>query len=171
MFGTSATHAAALYAIWGPEETRSFYSQMKDQGVRVLDGNSVVRDLVARGQLAFGLTDTDDACVAVMRGDPVSIVFPDGNDDLGTLTIPGTVAVIAGGPNPVEARTLMDFLVSEEVERMLIESGWSHIPLRPLDIDVECVDTSSLHRMEVSLTEVYSHLELIKTELGEIFIR
>ncbi|MCJ7625881.1 MAG: extracellular solute-binding protein [Anaerolineaceae bacterium] len=172
LFGTSASHAAALYAAWGGEAAVSYFSQLKDQGVRILDGNSVVRDLVARGQLAFGLSDTDDACAAIKRGDPLAIVFPDQEDDaLGTLIIPGTVAMVAGGPNPEQARALIDFLVSIETERMLVESGWSHIPMRPLGIDFECVDASGVRGMDVSLAEVYSQLERVKSELAEIFIR
>jgi iron(III) transport system substrate-binding protein len=77
MFGTAATHAAALYSYLGSEKARDFFSTMSERQVRVVDGNSVVRDLVADGQLAFGLTDTDDACGAVEMGKPVVIIVPD----------------------------------------------------------------------------------------------
>jgi hypothetical protein len=33
--------------------------------VRIVDGNSVVRDLVARGEVKTGLTDTDGVNVAI----------------------------------------------------------------------------------------------------------
>ncbi len=54
---------------------------------------------MADGQLAFGLTDTDDACGAVDRGSPVVIIVPDQKPgEMGTLVIPNTVAMIAGAP-------------------------------------------------------------------------
>ena len=42
------------------------------------DGNSVVRDLVARGEVNVGLTDTDDVNVAIEDGQPIAMVLPEG---------------------------------------------------------------------------------------------
>ena len=66
LFGSTATHAAALAAQWGEDETMRFFEKLKTKGVRFVGGNSVVRDLVASGQIPMGLTDTDDACVAIL---------------------------------------------------------------------------------------------------------
>ncbi len=172
MFGTTATHAAALYAELGTEEARAYYQALKDRGIRIVDGNSVVRDQVAGGQLAFGMTDTDDACGAIERGAPVAIVFPDqGEGELGTLVIPNTVALVAGAPHPNEGKALIDFLLSTEVEAGLIESGWFHVALRPLDVAPGCVDATDVRGMSVSLREIAGEIEPAKTELGDIFVR
>lgn len=172
MFGTTATQAAALYADLGPEAARAYFQGLQDRGVRVVDGNSVVRDMVADGQLAFGLTDTDDACSAVERGDPVVIVFPDQDEgDLGTLVIPNTAALIAGGPHPDEGRAFIDYIVSVETEARLVEIGWSHVPLRPVDVEIGCLDATDVRAMEVSLDQVYRELARSQQELGEMFVR
>jgi len=123
LFGTSATHMAALYAAWGPERARAYFAALSASGARVLDGNSVVRDLVARGELAVGLTDTDDAQVALDLGAPVKVVYPDEGDG-GTFFIPSTVAVVAGGPHPESGRLLADFLVSADSERALTRANF-----------------------------------------------
>jgi iron(III) transport system substrate-binding protein len=138
----------------------------------VLDGNSVVRDLVVRGELSFGLTDTDDACSAYLKGDPVVIIFPDqGKGELGTLVIPGSIALIRYAPHPQEGRLLLDYLVSEKVEKKLIESGWSHIPLHDADMETTCVSTGNLRAMEVNMPAVFQELERAKTDLTTLFIR
>lgn len=49
LFGTSATHAAALYAAWGRPAALDYFNALQARGVRVVDGNSVVRDMVANG--------------------------------------------------------------------------------------------------------------------------
>lgn len=121
LFGTSATHMAALYAAWGPARARAFYAALADGRARVLPGNSTVRDLVARGELAAGLTDTDDAQGALDAGAPVKLVFPD-EEAGGTFFIPCAVTVVAGGPHPEAARALADFLASSEAERSLIDA-------------------------------------------------
>ena len=57
------------------------------------------------GQIAFGLTDTDDAMGEIDAGSPVVIIYPDRQPDgLGTLFIPNTLAVIKGSPIPKRPR-------------------------------------------------------------------
>ncbi len=171
LFGTTATHAAALYATWGPERAREYFQQLADRGVRVVDGNSVVRDLVVSGQLAFGLTDTDDACVALKRGDPVAIALPD-QDDLGTLVIPSTVALIAGAPHPEQGWALLDYLLTREVEQALMEAGFSQIPLHEWIQSADpCLSIEQIRGMDVDYGEVYRHFDTIQAELREVFLR
>lgn len=130
LFGTTATHGAALFALWGADEAKDFFEALLQNDVAILPGNSTVRDLVARGEYAFGLTDTDDANGAVLDGFPVEWVFPDqAEDGLGTLLIPNTVALIDGAPHPDEARQLIDFLLSAETEEALAQSRALQIPL------------------------------------------
>ena len=182
MFGTSATHAAALYAAWGPERAKSWYAQLKSRGVRVVDGNSVVRDLVASGQLAMGLTDTDDACGALEKGAPVDLVFLDqAETGVGTLVIPGTVALVAGAPHSREARALVDFLTGKEVEEELVALGWSQMPLRSVGIQAKCGKGTAgqasarllgqVKGMAVSPADIYRQLELAKRELNDLLTR
>ncbi|MBI2839520.1 MAG: ABC transporter substrate-binding protein [Acidobacteria bacterium] len=172
MFGTSATQAAALYAAIGPEAARDFYRKLHARGARVVDGNSVVRDLVASGQLSIGLTDTDDACGAVRDGAPVEIVIPDQSPDgIGTLVIPGTVALIAGAPHPAMGRLLIDFIGSREVEGKLIAAGWSDIPLRKTDTAPACLAESRVKGMAVRLEDVFRQIEIAKHDMTEIFVR
>ncbi len=172
LFGTTATQAAALYASLGADKGKQYFEEIQSLGVKVVNGNSVVRDMVVSGQLMFGLTDTDDACAAIDRGDPVDVVFPDQHDyQIGNLIIPGTVALVEGGPNPDEAGVLMDFLLSEGVEIMLIESGWSHVSLRGTVVENNCFDTTSIKGMDVSLEEIHAMMEQSSTELAEIFVR
>lgn len=164
LFGTTATHAAALYAALQPGEARAYFEALRDQGVRVLDGNSVVRDMVANGDLAAGLTDTDDAYVAVRQGKPVEIVFPD-QEGLGTLLIPNTIALVAGAPHSKQGQALIDFLLSQEVENLLIEREFLYASVRSVH------DHSDLVRMDVSWAEVAGQIDQAKSDMKEIFLR
>ena len=130
LFGTTATHAACLFAVWGDERAEQFFRRLKENKVSDLSGNKQVAQAVGSGQLAFGLTDTDDALVEIDGGMPVAIVYPDqGEDGLGTLLIPNTLAIIQGGPNPQRARRLVDYLLSPEVEARLAAGASGQIPL------------------------------------------
>ncbi len=172
LFGTTATHAAALYALWGPEEAHEYYQAVHDRGIRIVDGNSVVRDLVAAGDLVFGMTDTDDGCGALERGSPVALVIPDQEaGEIGTLVTPNTVALVAGGPNPDEGRALVDYLLSVDVEAMLVEAGFFQVAQRAVEAQSDCLDVSDVHTIDVSLSDIAANIEQAKTELGEIFVR
>jgi iron(III) transport system substrate-binding protein len=172
LFGTTATHAAALYAYRGREAGRAYFEALAERDVRVVDGNSVVRDMVADGRLAFGLTDTDDACSAVERDAPVRIILPDqGPGQMGTLIIPNTVALIAGGPNPEHGQRLIDYLLSDAVAEDLIASGWSHIAPGHATLTADCLQATSIRGMDVTLTEVYDQMEPAKADMTTIFVR
>lgn len=170
LFGTTATQAAAIYATLGHEKGRDYYNQLHARGVRVVDGNSVVRDLVADGQVRVGLTDSDDASGAVRDGRPVAIIYPD-QDSMGTLIIPGTVSLIANAPHQAEAKALVDYLVSVEVEQKLISSGFCQIPLRPAEVKAEGVPAAGIKGTTVGFREVYSIMNEVKADLAEIFVR
>ena len=68
LFGTTATHAACLFAAWGDEKAKDFFKQLKANDVQILSGNKQVALAVGGGQLAFGITDTDDAIIELEKG-------------------------------------------------------------------------------------------------------
>jgi iron(III) transport system substrate-binding protein len=130
LFGTTATHAACLFAAWGDEKAKQFFNDLKSNGVKIYSGNKGVAQAVGRGEIAFGMTDTDDATGEVTAGSPVAIVYPDREkDQLGTLFIPNTVAVIKGAPHAEAAEALENHLLSPEVEDALAAGEGVQIPL------------------------------------------
>jgi iron(III) transport system substrate-binding protein len=128
-FGSTSFHVAAIYAELGDDRADDFFKQLKANGVRVVDGNSVVRDMVARGEVKVGLTDTDDVNVAIEDKQPVAMALPD-SDGMGVPVMPNMVSLIAGAPHAEAGRKLIDYLLSGEVERMLAHSDAVQIPLR-----------------------------------------
>jgi iron(III) transport system substrate-binding protein len=127
-FGSTSFHVAALYALAGDEKMDDFFRRLKANAVKVVDGNSVVRDLVARGEVKIGLTDTDDVNVAIEDGQPIAMVLPDAAG-LGVPMMPNMLSLIADAPHPEEGRKLIDYLLSPDVERQLAQSEAVQIPL------------------------------------------
>jgi iron(III) transport system substrate-binding protein len=125
LFGTTATHAASLAASMGEQEALSLLEGLAKRA-RVVDGNSMVRDLVADGSVTSGLTDSDDACGARERGSKAIIIPLAGVEG---LLIPGTVAKVKGGPNADEAEAFVDWLLKPETEKRLVELGAAQITL------------------------------------------
>ena len=127
-FGSTSFHVAALYAEVGDERADDFFRKLKANGVKIVPGNSVVRDMVARGEAKVGLTDTDDVNVALEDKQPVAMVFPD-RDGMGVPIMPNMVSLVANAPHQQAGRQLIDHLLSPEVERMLAQSEAVQMPL------------------------------------------
>ena len=135
LFGSTATHVAALWTLWGAEKTRGFFEATRRNQVIIAPGNAMVRDQVALGEAAWGLTDTDDTNGALLDGYPVGYVFPNMEDKATTqpriLLIPNTVSLLKNCPHPEAGRRLIDYLLSADVETTLAQSRSAQLPLRP----------------------------------------
>jgi iron(III) transport system substrate-binding protein len=151
LFGTTATHAACLFAAWGEERARSFFRELKTNGVQILSGNKQVALAAGSGQIAFGLTDTDDAMGEIEAGSPVEIVYPDREAGaVGTLFIPNTLAIIKGSPHRQQAEALASELLSPAVEATLARGPSAQIPLlRSTDAAARVETPRTVHAMEV----------------------
>ena len=129
--GTTGSHVAALYVLWGEQRADSFFRALHDNGVQLVGGNSQSAQQVAAGNYGVGLTDNDDVANALgAAGAPgaassVHMILPDqGEGEIGTLTIPTTVGLVAGRPDNAAARQLVDFLLSPDTEKLLLKAGF-----------------------------------------------
>jgi len=171
LFGTTATHVAAWYAVLGAERTEAYLRGLKANAVLIVDGNAMTRDVVVGGEVPLGFTDTDDAYVAVQAGKPVGMLFPD-KDGLGTLMIPNTVALVGGAPHPEEARRLIDYLLSREVESNLAFSASMQIPVRAgVDKPAHVPDLGAIRAMDVGYRAIADNLERAARFSRELFAR
>lgn len=149
--GTTATHAACLFVAWGDVKAKAFFTALKANGVQILSGNKQVAVAVSNGEIAIGLTDTDDAVGELATGGPVTIVYPDRQpDQLGTLFIPNTVAVIKGSRHQSEAEALANDLLSPAIESALANGPSAQIPLNPKVKAAPQVETpKTVHPMDI----------------------
>ena len=166
LFGTTTMHAAALFEHWGDDEAKAFFARLRDNDIRVASSNGEVKRLVAMGEIAFGLTDTDDANDALGDGAPVRVVYPD-QDGMGTLVMPTVVVLIKGGPNPAAGKRLIDCLLSPEVEARMAASA-AHMPLRRgVTVPANVRSVAQLEAMRVDYARVAATMQRIQPWLRE----
>jgi len=167
LFGTTSMHAAALFQVLGEAKAREFFDAMKTNGVAILSSNGEVKRRVAAGDFAFGLTDTDDASVAMKEGKPVGIVFPD-QDGMGALIVPNCAVLIANAPHSAEGKKFIDYLLTPAVEQALAESEAAQMPVRkgvPVPAGVRPLD--QIKPMQVDYEQLAAQLE----ELARGFLK
>ena len=167
LFGTTSMHAAALFEVLGEKRARGFFEQFIENGGRIVSSNGEVRRRVAAGDCALGLTDTDDANVALQEGKPVGVVYPD-QETMGTLIVPNAVVLIEGGPNPSAARRFIDYLLQPETERALAESEAAQMPVRPgIEIPDHVRPLELITSMQVDYVQLAERLD----QLSRAFLK
>lgn len=148
-FGTTGGHMAALNLVYGEAALREWLRALTENRVKLFDGNMAVVRAVGSGELLVGLTDTDDVWAGQRNQWPIDLIY-EPNDlasspmasfkgwgkveslalGAGPLLLPNTVAVMKGAKNRDEARAFVDFILSEQVENLLLSSDSHNMPLR-----------------------------------------
>jgi len=129
-FGTTGPDVASWFVHYGRDRAIQVLQRLKANEVRLVEGNSTAVRMVATGQADICFTDSDDVYAAQRNDWPVAMNYLDQAGD-GPLAIPNTAAMIRDGPHPAEAAALMDFLLSEKLERMLAQTDSHNTPIHP----------------------------------------
>lgn len=135
--GTTYTHAVA-WLTRDAEGGMRFFEGARDAAaagrMKLVTSNGQVMNAVSdtSRKIAIGLTDTDDAWIAIHeKKAPVIVIYPDqGEGQPGTLVIPNTAGLIKGRPHPAAAERLLAWLGSKDLERELAFSRSAQIPVR-----------------------------------------
>lgn len=153
LFGSTATHFQVLRQQWGEERWLAWCRALVANEVMAVDGNSVVVQLVGRGEVALGLTDSDDVRAGLKNNLPIAgqSLLDDG------FAIRNSIGYIAGAPRPGLAKRLAKYLQSQPVRDALIAAG-------ALD-SVSPVDSS-----EIAWPSVVAENERAVAELKSIFL-
>jgi iron(III) transport system substrate-binding protein len=126
---TSTIHAALIAHAKGMKVAEDWFKQVAENAV-IMPSNTAVATAVAKGQVDWGITDSSDAIIEVDSGSPVAIIFPDqSTQELGTVRIPHTVAILKSATHPQAAVRLANYLVLPTTEDRLAMSDAAQIPL------------------------------------------
>lgn len=135
-FGTTRGHMGALAVAWGEDELEAWLADMVENDMRVYDGNATIVQAIARGEIDVGLTDTDDVFAAQRQGwsvgmvlEPLEVPGRGPRWSIGAMGIPTTAALVAGAPQPDEARRLLEWIASGKAEAVLAASEARFAPV------------------------------------------
>jgi iron(III) transport system substrate-binding protein len=169
LFGTTTAYIAAVFTTVGDDNAKQLLEQMKHNHVAMSTSNGESTDLVATGKFGFSLVDSDDAFSGNKQGKPIDIVFPDqGADGWGCLIIPNAVMMINKGPNPANAKRLVDYLLSKETERKLAFSDAAQIPLHSgVETPTLVPRIENLKSMQVKYADVAQKMQELQPYLKQ----
>jgi len=139
--GTTATHFSVILSKLGMEAGAEKLKALKNSDIQIKSSNGQTMRDVRDGVISWAWTDTDDAAKALAeKGDELVMLYTSAwNNDSGALVLPNTVCLIKDAPHKAAAEKFINFVLSEEVEKLLAEAAGKQIPLKP-GIAVEGVD-------------------------------
>jgi len=130
LFGTTTSHIAALFTLWGDAKAKRFLEVLKANHTAISTSNGESADFVADGQYAFSLVDSDDAVSRLRQHAPITFVYPDQKEGgTGLFVVPNTVMLIHGAPHAKTGQKLIDYLLSKKTEKKLAFADCAQIPL------------------------------------------
>jgi iron(III) transport system substrate-binding protein len=167
LFGTTTAYMAAVFTVLGDDKAKQLLDRIKSNDVKISTSNGESADLVSSGEFGFSLVDSDDAFSRIKQGRPIEIVYPDQSvAGWGCMIIPNAVVLIKEGPNPENAKRLIDYLLSNETERKLAFSDAAQIPLhRGVDTPELVPRIEKLKAMQVNYGEVARKMQEIQPYL------
>jgi iron(III) transport system substrate-binding protein len=158
LFGTTATQFLALRQHWGEEVFDTWCRALVANRALVVDGNSVVARLVARGEAWIGLTDSDDIDAVKREGAPV-VALPLTAD---SLLIPNAIAVTRGAPRAAKAEKLYQWLRRPATVKRLVELG---------ALEGAEPGEAGVKSLQPDWVKLVAELEPNTTRLKEMFLR
>jgi iron(III) transport system substrate-binding protein len=169
-FGTGSDWVAAIGVRWGKVKTLDYFRDLQKDGLQVLPGNSVVAEKVARGDLPYGITDTDDYFAQRSKARSTFLMA---SGRAVPVFIPGSVAILKNARHDDNAKKLVDALLQVDTEKQLVQTMIGVMPLRPqIEVNPELKELMKQLKTSPNDTEKWPQAwDEIREPLAEILLK
>ncbi|HRQ22498.1 MAG TPA: extracellular solute-binding protein [Anaerolineales bacterium] len=125
--GGMQAHIAAMRQLLGDVDTQEWLVGLMANDVTFFGGHTDVRKAVGAGEFKIGLVNHYYYYLQLAEGSPVGIVFPDqGEGQIGLISNATSAAIVKGGKNVTAAQAFLDFLISEEGQKLFAEGNYEY---------------------------------------------
>jgi len=143
----------------------SYYDKLRGNDTMVVPGNQQLADMLKRGERLIAAGGLDSYAFDLRReGHKVASIVPTD----GGFAVPGPIAVIRGSPNPNAAKAFAEFLISDEVQQIVVADGAysARIDLPPPEGEVALKD---LNLLAVDYDALEKDAPAVKKKFNEVF--
>lgn len=165
--GSMQAQIAAMRLMIGEQATEQWLQDLIANDVTFFGGHTDVRKAVGAGEFKLGLVNHYYYYLQQAEGSPVGMLIPDQADDqIGMITNATAAALVEGARNTAAAQAFLDFLLSDEGQKLFAELNYefpllSGVPLhngvQPLEqfrlADVDMVKASQEYNATFDLME------------------
>jgi iron(III) transport system substrate-binding protein len=129
--GGMQAQVAAMRQLLGDEKSEAWLTGLLANEVTFFGGHTDVRKAVGAGEFKLGLVNHYYYYLQKAEGSPVAVVYPDqGDGQLGLLVNATAIGVVKGARHAEAAGAFIDFLLSEEGQKLFAELNYEY-PVRP----------------------------------------
>jgi iron(III) transport system substrate-binding protein len=142
-----------------------FYDKLRANDTMVVPGNQQLADMLKRGERLIAAGGLDSYAFDLRKeGHKVASIVPSD----GGFGVPGPIAVIKGSPNPNAAKAFAEFLVSDEVQRIVVADGAysARTDLPPPEGEIALKE---LNLLAVDYDALEKETPAIKKKFNEVF--
>lgn len=122
--GTAYTMLATLVQLMGEDEAFEYMKKLHLNVSQYTQSGSAPVRAAATGETAVGIVFQHDAVTQAVNGAPIAVVAP----CEGTGYEIGSMSLIAGGPNPDNAKLFYDWALSAEAQALAVEAKSFQVP-------------------------------------------
>jgi iron(III) transport system substrate-binding protein len=112
--GTGYAILATLIALYGEDRAFDYLKRLDPNVIRYTQSGTAQGPSVARGEVGVGVSFVHEFVSQQLAGFPVEVTIP----CEGTGDALGGMAIIAGGPNPAEARAFYDWALGRNAQEL-----------------------------------------------------
>jgi|APFre7841882630_1041343.scaffolds.fasta_scaffold19248_3 iron(III) transport system substrate-binding protein len=112
--GTGYTILATLVALHGEDAAFDYLKRLDANVIRYTQSGTAQGPSVARGEVAVGVSFVHEFVTQQLAGFPVEVTIP----CEGTGDALGGMAIVAGGPNPADARAFYDWALTRNAQEL-----------------------------------------------------
>jgi len=142
-----------------------FYDKLRGNDAMVVPGNQQLADMLKRGERQIAAGGLDSYAFDLRReGHKVASIVPTD----GGFAVPGPIAVLKGSPNPHAAKALAEFLISDEVQHIVVADGAysARTDLPPPEGEIALKD---LNLLAVDYDALEKDAPAVKRKFNEVF--
>ena len=151
--GSMQAQIAAMGQLLGDDVTEEWLIGLIANEVTFFGGHTDVRKAVGAGEFKIGFVNHYYYHLQLAEGSNVGIIYPDQADgQIGLITNVTSAAVINGASHPQAAQAFLDFLVSEEGQKIFAEQNYEYPLLAgvPLAEGVQPLENFRLAEVDVA---------------------
>jgi iron(III) transport system substrate-binding protein len=149
--GTGYTILSTLVALYGEDGAFDYLRRLDANVIRYTQSGTAQGPSVARGEVAVGVSFIHEFVTQQLAGFPVDVVIP----CEGTGDALGGMAIVAGGPNPADARAFYDWALTRGAQERANRTRNLILPAnRYAEVRLEAARYASARVIEIDMARL-----------------
>ncbi|WP_163267626.1 ABC transporter substrate-binding protein [Chelativorans alearense] len=141
-----------------------YFEKLQENGLVSVRGNGAVLKSVASGEKAYGILVDFMAMNAKKDGSPIEFVFP----EEGVTAVTEPVAIMSTAKNPDAAKAFVDFILSDEGQKLALSQGY--LPAKPSAGRPDWLPEGiAINVMSVDVKKVVEEIDANKEKFSAMF--